>query len=734
MDYESHYRACYDHSMDGILLTIPDGTILAANPAACELFGMTEEEICERGRFNLVDETEPNFEKLIKQRKETGKTSGELTFKRKDGTLFVGYITSSVFNNEVGEPRTCIIIRDITEKVIADKKAKETEMRYKQIVELALEGIWVIDENNNTSFVNDAMAAMLGYTKEEMLGKDLFYFMNEEGREISRRNIERRKNGIEDKHDFTFQTKDGRAIWTMLSTTPIFNNGKYGGAMALVTDITDRKRADDQLHRSEERFRVMVENNYDIILLLDGSLETVYRSPSTSRIMGYGNDQRIGRNYLELVHPYDVEIALQFQKSVITNPGQAMPVKLRVKHADGQYLWLEGYATNLLHLKNIEAIVVNLHDITERKKITDDLWYLTNRLQLATRAANIAIWDWDIVNDQLMWDNAMYSLYGVDQDAFGASYESWITCVHPNDRDAQTERINDAVANQKDFDTEFRIVTPDQSIRYVRSIAINEYDANGKPLRMVGINWDITDQKLAAEEKEKIMADLVRRNKDLENFTYTISHNLRAPVANVIGLSDLLHNDDIDKLSKVSILDGLSVSIKKIDEVIIDLHDILQSKHQINSQKEHVVFKVLLEDINLSISNIIAKENVQINYFFDEVDGIYTIHSYLYSIIYNLVLNSIKYRRPDVSPVIHLSSKLEAGFVVLTIKDNGKGIDLVKNKAMLFGLYKRFDHTIEGKGIGLYMVKTQTEALGGTIEVESEIGNGCIFIVKIPVG
>jgi signal transduction histidine kinase len=307
--------------------------------------------------------------------------------------------------------------------------------------------------------------------------------------------------------------------------------------------------------------------------------------------------------------------------------------------------------------------------------------------------------------------------------------------VHPDDIEQLLKDSNDTIAGVRSLDTDFRIFrASDHSLRHIRTRALSVKDKKtGKILKMIGCNWDITAQILAKEEKEKILTDLTRRNNDLEQFAYIISHNLRAPVSNVMSLSDMLINDDFDDESKPTILKGLDRSVKKIDDIINDLNEILQSRQSINDKKEAISIPQLARDIKLSINNIVIKDNVTFHYDFGEVDYVFTVRSYLYSILYNLILNSIKYRRDEVALVITITAKLQENQIIkIWVADNGKGIDLKRNKDTLFGLYQRFDQTVEGRGLGLYMVKTQVEALGGTIQVESQPGKGTTFEITMP--
>jgi PAS domain S-box-containing protein len=263
--------------------------------------------------------------------------------------------------------------------------------------------------------------------------------------------------------------------------------------------------------------------------------------------------------------------------------------------------------------------------------------------------------------------------------------------------------------------------------RIFHSIKVPYILAGKNEKAVLGIAMDITDQKQAEAEKAKIVADIVQRNKDLEQFSYIVSHNLRAPVANIIGLSELLKITKPDAEDNQVMMSELSASVNKLDIVIKDLNYILQIRNQLSEKREPVIFSELLTDIKVSIGNMLNNENVKVIGDFSEINKMFTIKSYLHSIFFNLITNSIKYRQPDVQPAIEITSYRKNNKTGIIFKDNGLGIDLEKKGIYVFGLYKRFhDHT-EGKGIGLYMVKTQVETLGGKISIASEVNKGTTF-------
>jgi PAS domain S-box-containing protein len=243
---------------------------------------------------------------------------------------------------------------------------------------------------------------------------------------------------------------------------------------------------------------------------------------------------------------------------------------------------------------------------------------------------------------------------------------------------------------------------------------------------------DITERKNTEKIREKITADLVRHNKDLQQFAYIISHNLRAPVANIIGLTTMLEEIPLNEEMIKEIIRNLGISAVKLDNVIIDLNHILNVRNAVNEKKVAVRFSEIVEDIKLTINNVIQEE-VWIKTDFLQLNEIFSLRSYIYSIFHNLIYNSIKYKQPNIPAIIEIRSFQDRNSISIIFKDNGLGIDLTKKGDQVFGLYKRFHSHVEGKGMGLFMVKTAVEMLGGTINIASSVNKGTIFTIQFPV-
>ncbi len=253
---------------------------------------------------------------------------------------------------------------------------------------------------------------------------------------------------------------------------------------------------------------------------------------------------------------------------------------------------------------------------------------------------------------------------------------------------------------------------------------------NSRNVRLV-LADDISDIKLAEQNLKKINEELIFRNEQLDKYVYVISHNIRGPVATLIGLIDLLeHETDNGKITMI--VNNMGKTTQKLDEVIIDLNKVLSAKNIVKDAKENVNLKLLMEDVCQILSHEIKQVHANTILDFNGVNQLYTIKSYLHSVFFNLLSNAIKYRNENVPLEIKISSVAKNDGIEIYFSDNGLGIDLATNREKIFGLYKRFHIHVEGKGLGLHLSKSQIEALGGTIAVESEVNKGTSFIIFIP--
>lgn len=251
----------------------------------------------------------------------------------------------------------------------------------------------------------------------------------------------------------------------------------------------------------------------------------------------------------------------------------------------------------------------------------------------------------------------------------------------------------------------------------------------GNHSHWISIQRDITEEKKQEKEKEQLIRELTQNNKDLKQFSYITSHNLRAPLSNLTGLLNLMNEYPIENVELREIINGFSTSTNLLNETINDLVKVVIIKDNPSIDKEEVLIKDVFENVFNQLSYLISLHKPILKIELEKVSILNINKAYLESILLNLFTNAIKYRSPKRVLRIFVSSKEVNNMIVLTFKDNGIGIDLERNRDKIFGLYQRFHNYSDSKGLGLYLVKSQVESMGGTISVESEVDKGTTFTI-----
>jgi signal transduction histidine kinase len=245
----------------------------------------------------------------------------------------------------------------------------------------------------------------------------------------------------------------------------------------------------------------------------------------------------------------------------------------------------------------------------------------------------------------------------------------------------------------------------------------------------------VQNKNLSSEliEKNKELTEtnneLIKHNNELRQFSYTVSHNLRGPVASLMGLLKLFTPEDLSSANQ-EILQHVEASTQRLDNIIKDLSKIIDIRHDIFHIRQQIHLDYEINEILEVLNREIELSNISIDINLHSA-VLYSVRPMVHSILYNLISNAIKYRASDRKPAIQISSSEDEKFYYIEITDNGLGIDLQRDKDNLFKLYKRFHHHTEGKGLGLYLVKLQAEALGGSISVKSEPNTFTTFTVKL---
>jgi PAS domain S-box-containing protein len=269
-----------------------------------------------------------------------------------------------------------------------DAELITSEEKYRRLIDTIQEGIWVIDTNAITTFVNPHMAEILGYTPAEMLGKPLFSFMDEQGKLDAIYKIERRKQGIKEQHDFEFNRKDGQRIYTRLETGPIFDDaGRYAGSIAAVSDITESRQAELLLQASEQAFRAVVENSPDVIVRYDREGRRIYVNPEFERVNHLTARQVLGKKPVE-VSTELAPMAEVFTKKLMEamDTGVVTQIDLAWTKEGKPICWFVRVVPEFDKTGTVVSALTIWSDISERKQIEDEIRKLNEELEQRVQA------------------------------------------------------------------------------------------------------------------------------------------------------------------------------------------------------------------------------------------------------------------------------------------------------------------------------------------------------------
>jgi len=306
----------------------------------------------------------------------------------------------------------------------------------------------------------------------------------------------------------TLKREDGSIFPARLESVRLTGiNNSTTTVQVAISDISDIRLAEDALAEREREYRSIFNNFPDLYYQTDLKGIITRLSPSITRLSGWVPEELIGHFTTEL-YPFPEERNGLIE--TLSRTGAVQNYEITLLHKDRRHL-MTSVSGHLLYddAGKPTAIEGTIRDISERKRADEKLRQISDRLSLATRAGGVGIWDYDVVNNTLTWDDRMFALYGITREQFGGAYEAWQAGLHPEDKQRGDDGIQMALRGEKEFDIEFRVLWPDGSIRNIRAFAIVQRDAGGKPLRMIGTNWDITARKYA-EAEIKRQSGLIR--------------------------------------------------------------------------------------------------------------------------------------------------------------------------------------------------------------------------------
>lgn len=474
---------------------------------------------------------------------------------------------------------------------------------------------------------------------------------------------------------------------------------------------------------NEERiFHQAIDSSTNHIIITDANANILYANAAAQRITGYSFTEMFG--YTPRL--WGGLMSDKFYQQLWSTSLSGRPVISEVtNHRKNHEVYTAiAHISPILHPRyGITGYVATEEDISLEKKNEAHLADLTKRFELATSSAKIGIWDWDVINDVVLWDDQMCALYGIQKSDFKGVYRAWQKSIYPADQKGNDDAIQQALQGRKDFDATFRVLWSNGEIHWLRAFGDVERDGTGRPVKMVGVNWDITKEKEVDQAKTE--------------FVSLASHQLRTPLTAINWYAEMLLAGDAGPLTTAQ--RGFAQEVMAGSKRMTTLVNTLLNVARI----EAGTFSIMPEKVAIQeIIAIVLKENQsriqeQRHTVKQEIDAkqpaVSVDRQLMYIIIENLITNAIKYTPPQGT--ITVGYNRQGKNLALSVTDTGYGIPRNQQKRVFEKLFRADNirsKVVDGDGLGMYIVKSILDHTGGTITLTSTEGEGTEFIVTLP--
>lgn len=646
--------------------------------------------------------------------------------------------------------------RSLNEKGIHEGKSQqaytEASRLHESLLNAAGLAIVTTDTNGVIISINRPAISLFGYLPEELMGKSAAIILHdadpvtkrvEEYPRQARESVEPliqaifQKAGhrkLPERSEWTFVRKDSSCFHGSLTVVSIRNDAdEVIGFAEIITDLSTQLSLMEQVTISNEKFRLLAENIPGVIYLChnDPHYTLIYVNDAILTLTGYPKEEfYAGRmTYAGLIHPDDIQMIIETVNRAIKDR-TSYHLHYRLRHISGRYRWVHESGIGLFEADKLMMLEGYIQDITvlketeeKLKKIADEnLRFFNNPVNLNA----VADFEGNLVRISPSWKKIL----GWTDEQLQS--QPILNLVHPDDLEAAKEELRFLSTTTQVHTFENRLRREDGSYRWLLwGLAA---DLEAKLIYASAI--DITERKKSEEtilnsksSLEGITLRLQDQNRKLDEFAHIISHNLRAPVNNIQALINLL-DEKSDIIDYQLIFEKLKKVSKNLSETMNELMDTLKAKTQPDVELTEIRFKEVLDKVVQSLEGELILAQASVTFDFNDAPTIRYSKTYLESIFQNLLTNAVKYKSSTRKPAVHFRSFFSGNHLELEVADNGQGIDMEKFGDKLFGLHKTFHRHAEARGVGLFLVKTQIEALGGSIRAMSEVDKGTTFTIR----
>ena len=689
---------------------------------------------------------------------------------KKNGEIkFVRESCETIFSEE-GKPLFSIgIVQDITEQVEQKKALRESEEKFR-LINSRVPGIvyqFKVDVNGNRSlpYVSPSVETYLNISADDAMRDAENWFSlthPDDYSSLETSIVESMQQMTQWEWEGRFVRNDKRVVWSHGSSAP--RKQEDGSVIwdGVFVDITERKKSEQALLESDLWMKSVFNSLDEAVLVVNPERELINVNNAAQKMFGYSIEE-IFSSSTELFH-VDSQHFVEFGERIkeAFSHGDVASFVFEAKRKNGEIFPTEHTVTLLRNAEGEQLGIVSVvRDISERRRSeeellkhrdhlevlvkegSEELYEREQQLKDAQRIAHLGSYKWDLDKNILSWSDTAFELFGLDPAKVQSTPEIFLAQIHPDDVESVSKKMNDALAKTYPLNKEsraslpileYRIVRPDESILWLRAEADAILNSDGHPLDVHGTVQDVTPHKLAEQEIMKAKVEAERANTAKSDFLSRMSHELRTPMNAILGFGQLLemNSDGMNKIQHgqiKEILDAGEHLLVLINEVL-DLARIESGKLEF-SMEEVGINEVLKESVSLIIP-LADVRKIKLTHNIDETN--YNVHAdptRVKQIFLNLLSNAIKYNCEGGN--IKIEGRLvEEQKLRISITDTGEGLS-ENDIANLYTPFERLNikENVEGTGIGLTITKHLVELMGGSIGVDSKLGEGSTFWIEL---
>ncbi|MDZ5648033.1 CHASE domain-containing protein [Nitrospirillum sp. BR 11828] len=613
----------------------------------------------------------------------------------------------------------------------------QREERFKTLTELSTDWYWETDRDGRFTAMSQGVSR-IGQDHRGLIGKTRRDLSSdprlEQYEDCVRRGVPFRDLA------YDLVGEDGALRHIVISGTPILDAaGACVGYRGSGRDVTEQLRAEEALRASQRFIRAIADNIPGMVGYWDRDLRCRFANDRYRKWLGKTSEEILGQSAMALLDADLFAANKPYMDGALRGETQRFERTLTRRDGRPTDSWIH-YMPDVDHEGAVQGFYVLVTDVTPLKRAERELRATSSRLALATKASGIAIWEYDVASGQMDWDEQMFRLYG-KPSAEGHAPTIWREQCHPDDVARVETEFRRVAKGDADLDIEFRIRRPDGGLRHVKGASITERDSEGRPVRIIGVNWDITEvrDREAALVAAQIAAEAASRAKT--DFLANMSHEIRTPMNAILGLTHLLGDLDLGPQQQ-----DFVTKIAAAGHSLLDLINDILDFSKVEAGRLDLEYAELrlpdLVDGLLSLVSVSADER-KLALSAKIAPGVPTAvvgdRLRLQQVALNLLGNAIKFTHVgDVAMTIDLVSRPAPDQAVLrfAVADTGIGIprEVIPT---LFSAFTQADTSTTrrygGSGLGLAICKRLVDLMGGEIGVDSQPGAGSTFWFTVPV-